>query len=318
MHAALGSAGDVAALTALNGARPMHSDAPMSETVDPNLPQPWSRVSAWTRRAKIAVKATQRLVRWAMEPEAFAGPPHGTVPDAKTLSATRISLRSTNATHPLFEEGKQHNVRLAAPAFDGLLISPERPFSFWRALGRVTARRGYRHGMELAGGCIVPAIGGGLCLVSRALFQAALYSGFDVLERHGHSLAAVEPPPGVVFGLDATVLWPYVDLRFAPRRGRAVLKVEVRGGALLVRVQATEPLESRLVFEAIDDRTTHEGAERIRRNRILRHWHDHGDRRWRTDEVAVNRTRLLTETHRQRSCLTCNETSCHARVVVPK
>ena len=273
---------------------------------DPSLATE-TRVGRWTRRLKIAALATHRLAGWVTGPREYGGPPvHASGRFPHLLHGARIPIERHDAD-PVFEAGKRHNVRLAAPAFDGLELTPERPFSFWRALGRVTAARGYRHGMELQGGCIVPSIGGGLCLLSRALFQLAVYSGFDILERHGHSLIAVEPPPGAVWGLDATVLWPYVDLRFAPRRGRVALKVQVRDGALHVTARSTLPAEGKVELAAIDPRE----HERVRTNRIVRRI----DGAFR-DVVAVNRSRLMTDA--KRSCLTCNETGCHSRVEVPE
>jgi vancomycin resistance protein VanW len=264
-----------------------------------------TRVARWTRRFKIAALQAHRLYGWWTQPEEYgAAPVHASGRFPHLLYGARIPIDRADAAQPLFEAGKRHNVRLAAPAFDGLELSPERPFSFWRALGRVTPERGYRCGMELSGGCIVPAIGGGLCLLSRALFQLAVHAGFDVLERHGHSLVAVEPPPSVLWGLDATVLWPYVDLRFAPRRGRVALKVEVKAGALFVSARSTLPREGRIELAAIDERV----SAGVRSNRIVRRVG--GAFR---DVVAVNRSRLMADT--QRSCLTCNETGCHSRVI---
>jgi vancomycin resistance protein VanW len=273
-----------------------------------------SRAALLTRQAKIAAHSTRRLLQWSLRSD-FAAPTFGDL-DAPVVYRTRVPLESSHPQHPTFEAGKRHNVRLAAPAFDRLLLSPERPFSFWRTLGPATAAKGYRHGMELASGCIVPAIGGGLCLLARALFQAAVFSGFEILERHGHSLAAVEPPPGVPFGVDATILFPYVDLRFQPVRGRAQLSVKVRDDALLLEVRREARMAGTVELEAVDDEVRLEPEGRVRRNRVLRHVVEN-DTRLRTDEVAVNRTRLLTLMQQQRSCLTCNEQRCHARVVVP-
>jgi vancomycin resistance protein VanW len=108
----------------------------------------------------------------------------------------------------------------------------------------------------------------------------------------------------VLWGLDATVLWPYVDLRFAPRRGRVALKVQVRDGALHVSARSTLPREGNVELAAIDARE----QNRVRSNRIVRRVG--GVFR---DVVAVNRSRLLTDVGR--SCLTCDETGCHSRVV---
>lgn len=280
----------------------MLSDDRMQE--DPSLAAE-SRVGRWTRRFKMTALKAHRLVDWAVRADEYGGEPvHASGRFPHLLYGARIPIERHDA-HPVFEAGKRHNVRLAAPAFDGLELAPDRPFSFWRALGRVTAERGYRHGMELQGGCIVPSIGGGICLLSRALFQLAVYSGFDILERHGHSLVAVEPPPGALWGLDATVLWPYVDLRFAPRRGRVALKAQVRDGALHVSARSTLPPAGSVEVNAIDERV----HDRVRTNRIVRRVG--GAFR---DVVAVNRSRLLNDP--KRSCLTCGETECHSRVTL--
>jgi vancomycin resistance protein VanW len=250
-------------------------------------------------------------------PGAFAAPLRSSIKPPNLLYSTRISLRSNDPdAHAVFEAGKKHNVTLAAPAFHGLLLTPTRPFSFWRTLGRVTRSRGYREGMELAGGCIVPAVGGGLCLLARVLFQAALYCDFEILERHGHSLMAVEPPPGVPWGIDASILWPYVDLRFAPRSGSVWIGMKVQHDALIVTVHGSAALEHRVELHPSAERVTDEHEGRVRWNRILRRKLDEAGRFVSQELVATNRSRVLERADRQRNCLTCNEHGCTARVVL--
>ena len=60
---------------------------------------------------------------------------------------------------------------------------------------------------------MVAAVGGGLCQLSNALYDAALQADCVVLERHAHS--QVVPGSAAAIGRDATVAWNYVDLRFA-------------------------------------------------------------------------------------------------------
>ncbi len=273
-----------------------------------------------TRQAKKWLLSAERLARWRLRPDEYAPPRHAAEPLPHPWWATRLRLDGapSASTHPLFESGKRHNVALAAGAFDGLVVSAAQPFSFWRSLGRVTAARGYRLGMELAGGCIVPSVGGGLCLLARVLFQAAVYSGFDILERHGHSLQVVTPPAGVPWGFDATVLWPYVDLRFAPPEGAGSVHfaVRVREGALLVTVTGSRPpLATRVEVREGDAREVKGPDGVIRFNRLLRQRFAADGALLGTDVVAVNRTKWLNDVERHRSCLTCNETECRARVV---
>ncbi|MBV8299592.1 MAG: VanW family protein [Candidatus Eremiobacteraeota bacterium] len=97
---------------------------------------------------------------------------------------------------------------------DGVVVPGGETFSFWKQVGRATARRGFVEGRELREGCMVPSVGGGLCQLSNALYDAALRAGFEIVERHPHT--KVVPGSLAAVGRDATVFWNYVDLRFRP------------------------------------------------------------------------------------------------------
>ena len=274
-----------------------------------------SAVAVVTRRAKKWALSGERLIRWHTSDE-FSEPIRAGASLRYPLYSTRVSLRG-GAGHPVFEAGKRHNVALAALAFDGLRLSAERPFSFWKTLGRVTEARGYRHGMELSGGCIVPSIGGGLCLLARVFFQGAVMTGQRILERHGHSMHAAAPPRGVPLGFDATLLWPYVDVRFGPDVGEVHLAARVKDDALIVTMTGDAPLEDRFEVSAIDAREVLEAEGRVAYNRLLRKRFDSRGALVSSDVIAVNRTRLLSAVAQQRSCLTCQATACRSRVTVP-
>ncbi|HVH97126.1 MAG TPA: VanW family protein [Enhygromyxa sp.] len=132
------------------------------------------------------------------------------------------------------ELGKVENLRVAARSLDGLELEAEQLFSFWAQVGPPLRVRGFVPGRELREGCVMPGIGGGLCLLSNALFAAAKQAGLTIVERHPHS----RRPPGsrAALGEDATVAWNYVDLRFvhdAPWR----LEVELEAEALVVGIR---------------------------------------------------------------------------------
>jgi vancomycin resistance protein VanW len=227
----------------------------------------------------------------------------------------RVAIGRTDAhADPLLEAGKRRNVALAAPHFNGLYLAPDRPLSFWRALGRVTRARGFTWGMELRGGCVVPAIGGGICLLSNALFELAARGGLQIVERHGHSIEAVPPAPGALAGLDATVAWPHVDLVVAPKSGVARLGMQVDGEELVVSLHASEAPRIRYELAAIDERVVLEAGERIRRGRIERRGFDAGSGAPQGGEViAEHRKRILHDHELGRTCLTCDETACADR-----
>ena len=128
--------------------------------------------------------------------------------------------------------GKIQNLRLAANRLNGLEVEPGQIFSFWRQMGRATRFRRFVAGRELREGCIIPSIGGGLCQISNALYDAALRSGFEIVERHAHS----EVIPGSLAeeSRDATVFWNYVDLRFRSSRPFRI-EAEMDADDLIVR-----------------------------------------------------------------------------------
>ncbi len=135
--------------------------------------------------------------------------------------------------------GKVQNLRIAAHELHGVVIPAGQTLSFWRQLGCATQAKGYVSGRELREGCLIPAIGGGLCQLSNALYDAALQSGCEIVERHAHS--RVVPGSAAEIGRDATVAWNYVDLRFRPKQ---VIRIEVQLTAheLIVRFLAAQAI----------------------------------------------------------------------------
>ncbi len=119
--------------------------------------------------------------------------------------------------------GKIQNLRVAAAALNGLEVPAGEIFSFWKHVGRTTASRGFVEGRELREGCIIPNIGGGLCQLSNALYDAALKANFEILERHAHTQTIAGSLAEQ--GRDATVFWNYVDLRF-----RSAVPIRIEAG----------------------------------------------------------------------------------------
>lgn len=270
------------------------------------------------RRAKVGLFQARRLLSWAALPDAWRRPsmaastrdfPHCIYEHVSPLG------RSDQGADPVLEAGKRVNVALAAPHFDGLVLGRAQPLSFWRVLGRATAARGFCLGMELRGGCIVPTLGGGLCRLSNALFRMACELGWTIIERHGHTMEAVPPLPGdLLWGLDATVFWPHVDLRVAPVSGPVRLGMQVLGDELILRVHAQGPSGVAVELESTEDRIAMQGSERVRTNRIIRRVLDRPTGALVAEDiVADNRKRLLHTEEQRKNCLTCNESGCHAR-----
>ena len=249
------------------------------------------------RRVKVALHGVRRRARWYVE----AWPAPALAERPAVLGFRRAVGLAGLADDARLEAGKRHNLRLAAVAFDGVEVTPARPLSFWRTLGPATAARGFRPGLEVRGGCVVPSVGGGLCALSNALFAMAAELGWDVLERHGHSVALADPR-----ALDATVAWPHVDLRIAPRHGRAVLAVRVERDALVVEAWL-DRAPAATVELAIEDARDRGDLRLLRvRRRVI-----DGDRV--DDRVLVDDAKRIVAPVpgvALRTCLTCGETAC--------
>jgi hypothetical protein len=134
-----------------------------------------------------------------------------------------------------YQRGKVQNLRLAAARLDRTVIPAGAVFSFWAQVGRASRFKGYVRGRMLQEGCMIPAIGGGLCQLSNALYQVALDAGCEIVERHPHS--RVVPGSATAAQRDATVAWNYIDLRFRTKQ-RFQLRVRLTTDELRVALSS--------------------------------------------------------------------------------
>lgn len=119
------------------------------------------------------------------------------------------------------DAARVQNIRAASSSFHGLLIPPQTTFSMGSALGNISLDNGYAEALIIVGNQTVKGVGGGVCQVSTTLFRAAFFAGFPVVERHAHAYrvgyyeqrADSSRDPNLS-GLDATVYFPLVDMKF--------------------------------------------------------------------------------------------------------
>ena len=136
----------------------------------------------------------------------------GRLKHASVIAESKTPLWTESADEEQFLlAGKVHNLRLVAKKLDGLEIPAGEVFSFWKNVGQASRLKGFVVGRELREGCIIPSVGGGLCQISNALYDAALKANFEIIERHAHS--QIIPGSLAEQGRDATVFWNYIDLQ---------------------------------------------------------------------------------------------------------
>jgi hypothetical protein len=251
----------------------------VEDAVDRNGSETPTRASGAWWRAKVSVHQARRLLA-DLGPE---GPrrhgPGATLRDAPLLASSRTPLWSTDAGPEwVLEAGKVENLRRAIRSMQGIEVGPGQVLSFWAQVGPPWASRGFVEGREIREGCIVPAIAGGLCQLSNALYDAARRGGLEIVERHAHS--RVVPGSAAAAGRDATVMWNYVDLRV---RSDHAFRVEVELGpeALVLRLRGYAGQDARRA--SAGTRPVIEGGAPLR---------------------VVGQTAA-------RSCFSCGQTDCH-------
>ncbi len=116
-----------------------------------------------------------------------------------------------------------HNVKLAASRISGILVKPGEEFSFVKHLGDVSKATGYATAYIIQNGRTVLGDGGGVCQVSTTLFRAILNSGLPITERRAHAYRVSYYEEDSPAGLDATVFYPSVDLKFVNDTGNYIL-----------------------------------------------------------------------------------------------
>ena len=118
-----------------------------------------------------------------------------------------IAYAVTNASSS--SKNRLANIKLAMSYINGTCIKPGETFSFNKAVGQRTESRGFKLATAYSSGEVTEQVGGGICQVSTTLFNAAVKSDLEIVERHNHSLTVSY----VDKGKDATVDWGHQDLR---------------------------------------------------------------------------------------------------------
>lgn len=183
-----------------------------------------TRFEAALFRGKTLLLQLKRAIRDLTDNRSVEGKRTNDLATKPAISQSKTPLwTETEPEERFLVAGKIHNLRLAIRKLDGVEVGANQTFSFWKQVGRASRIKGYVEGRELREGCIIPNVGGGLCQISNALYDAALDANFEIVERHAHTQ--------VVTGSlaerdrDATVFWNYVDLRF---RSEKPFRIEAR------------------------------------------------------------------------------------------
>jgi len=141
---------------------------------------------------------------------------------AKKSDANQPFEYATHAT-PLYrmlkdvdmylQVNKVANLKIAVPRLSRVTVRPGETFSFWKLIGKPTARKGYMPGMVLKNGKVTEATGGGLCQLSNLVYWLTIHTPLTVIERHRHGYDVFPDSNRTQpFGSGATCFYNYGDL----------------------------------------------------------------------------------------------------------
>lgn len=133
--------------------------------------------------------------------------PLGLIADSLDIGVVLGSF-STPYSMDIAVADRTHNLKVGAAALDGTVIMPGELFSFNAVVGERSVEAGYRYAPGIEAGQLVDVVGGGICQVASTMFGAGFFAGLEIVDARPHS----RPSAYVDMGLDATVVWPSVDL----------------------------------------------------------------------------------------------------------
>ncbi|MDO9573912.1 MAG: VanW family protein [Candidatus Contubernalis sp.] len=158
--------------------------------------------------------------------------PDLTVSHLEEKGITQQMASFTTAFDASYKE-RVHNIELASSILNKLIIAPGDVFSFNQIVGDTTPDKGYKEALIIQGGEFTTGYGGGVCQVSSTLYNAALLSNMQILERHNHRFMAAY----VSAGRDAAVSYGTYDLKFRNNRDHHILiSARVENGEITIAI----------------------------------------------------------------------------------
>jgi len=110
---------------------------------------------------------------------------------------------------------KAVNIKLASSKISGMIIRPGEVFSFWKAVGKISKKKGYMEGRILHRKKLTYGLGGGLCNLANTIHLLILHSPLEIIEIHKHS-DALAPDEGkrIPFSSGTSIVYNNIDYRF--------------------------------------------------------------------------------------------------------
>lgn len=208
---------------AIRGGKPVVVPAVKGQSVDDE--------ALTTAMLEVLPKATDRTASLGVQPLE----PDLTTAEAKALGVKQV-ISSFSQWFP-YAPYRVTNIGRAARYIDGTLLMPGDTFSMNDTVKERTEANGYTVGTVIAGGRFREELGGGVSTITTAMWHTAFYAGLQRVEQRGHSFYISRYQPG----LEATVAWGSLDLRFRNDGDTAVLiKASITNSSVTITMYGTK------------------------------------------------------------------------------
>lgn len=187
-------------------------------------------------------------------------------------SHSSVLVRRLHNVDLALQENKVVNIGLACQKINGLVIHPGETFSFWKTVGKTTAKKGYKEGLVIKKSGVSSGIGGGLCQMANMIHWLVLNSPLTVTELHHHSDALFpDERRRVPFGTGTSINYNNLDYRFKNNTDKAVqLHVWCENGELLGEMLCEAPFPCRYELIEEDHHFKQENGEFYRNSKVWR------------------------------------------------
>lgn len=140
--------------------------------------------------------------------------------DTKWAQALGITHQvSSFTTNYLAGQPRVHNIHLAADVLNNTVVEPGKTFSLNDKLGPRTPQKGYVKAPILVEDGFGEDYGGGISQLTTTLYNAVFFGGYVDVDHSPHHYYISRYP----MGREATIVYPYVDLKFRDDTKHGVL-----------------------------------------------------------------------------------------------
>lgn len=126
------------------------------------------------------------------------------------LSKIKTKISSFSTRFNPKDENRTENLRIASRTLDGTVVLSGEVFSMNKVLGPRDKSKGYKDAPIIVKNTLVPGLAGGICQTTTTVYNAALLSNLEILERKQHGTLVSY----VGAGRDSAIYGNSIDLKF--------------------------------------------------------------------------------------------------------